>query len=83
MLIVSDLESNLTTTIPWDIAKLSELGVNTKRFMELGATPEMMRDLLKGILYLREKYPQEWNDVTRGKARSSATENENIGDSRA
>jgi len=39
----------------WDIAKLLELGVDEKFLFESTITPEQARDLVKGILYLKEK----------------------------
>lgn len=45
----------------WDVTKLLELGVNEKWLMESKITEDVARDLVKGILYLREKYHHEWN----------------------
>jgi hypothetical protein len=36
--------------------KLLELGVNEEFLTKSNMTPEQIRDLLKGILYLRERY---------------------------
>lgn len=38
----------------WDIAKLLELGVDPEWLMESNVTPKQARELLKGMLYLRE-----------------------------
>ncbi len=46
----------------WNISKLLELGVNEKWLMENKITEDVARDLVKGILYLREKYHHEWNN---------------------
>lgn len=40
----------------WDIKKLLELGVSEKFLKECRVTPEQARDLVKGLLYLRERY---------------------------
>lgn len=40
----------------WDIAKLLELGVDEKFLSESSFTPEQARDLVKGLLYLKEKF---------------------------
>ncbi len=40
----------------WDIAKLLELGVDEKFLIESNITPEQARDLVKGILYLKEGF---------------------------
>ena len=40
----------------WDIAKLLELGVDEKFLLENKITPQQARDLVKGILYLNERY---------------------------
>lgn len=40
----------------WDIAKLLELGVDEKFLSESSITPEQARDLLKGLLFLKEKF---------------------------
>lgn len=40
----------------WDIAKLLELGVDEKFLFESAITPEQARDLVKGLLYLTEKF---------------------------
>jgi hypothetical protein len=40
----------------WDIAKLLELGVDEKFLFESTITPEQARDLVKGLLYLKEKF---------------------------
>lgn len=40
----------------WDIAKLLELGCNEEWLTKSNITPKQARDLVKGILYLREKH---------------------------
>jgi hypothetical protein len=40
----------------WDIAKLLELGVDEKFLLENEITPQQARDLVKGLLYLKERY---------------------------
>lgn len=40
----------------WDIAKLLELGVNAEWLMQSNVTPNQARDLVKGLLYLKERY---------------------------
>jgi hypothetical protein len=40
----------------WDIAKLLELGVDEKFLFESNITPEQARDLVKGLLYLKERF---------------------------
>ena len=40
----------------WDIAKLLELGVDEKFLVESDITPEQARDLVKGLLYLKERF---------------------------
>lgn len=42
--------------VSWYIAKLIELGVNEKWLLESNLGIEEARDLLMGLLYLREKY---------------------------
>jgi hypothetical protein len=43
----------------WDIAKLLELGVDEKYLLESNITPEQARDLVKGLLYLKERFGEE------------------------
>jgi len=43
----------------WDIAKLLELGVEEKFLMESNLTPEQARDLVKGLLYVKERFDKE------------------------
>jgi hypothetical protein len=42
-------------------AKLIELGVDERWLMETNPTPKEARGLLKGILYLKEMYPDIFN----------------------
>jgi len=43
----------------WDIAKLLELGVDEKFLGESDITPEQARDLVKGLLYLKERFDKK------------------------
>lgn len=43
----------------WDIAKLLELGVDEKFLAESDITPEQARDLVKGLLYLKERFDKK------------------------
>ena len=43
----------------WDIAKLLELGVDEKFLAEIDITPEQARDLVKGLLYLKERFDKK------------------------
>ncbi len=43
----------------WDIAKLLEMGVDANFLQESNVTPEQARDLVKGLLYLRERFGRE------------------------
>lgn len=43
----------------WDIAKLLELGISEEWLSESNITPKQARDLVKGLLYLREKYTKK------------------------
>ena len=43
----------------WDIAKLLELGVDEKYLLESNITPQQARDLVKGLLYLKERFGEE------------------------
>ncbi|MEO9295520.1 MAG: hypothetical protein ABI347_07970 [Nitrososphaera sp.] len=40
----------------WDVARLLSLGVSEEFLREEGMTPAGARELLKGLLYLRERY---------------------------
>lgn len=40
----------------WDIEKLLSLGVDVKFLEQAQITPAQARDLVKGLLYLRERY---------------------------
>lgn len=40
----------------WDIMKLLSMGVDERFLMGGGISPARARDLLKGLLYLRERY---------------------------
>jgi hypothetical protein len=48
----------------WDITKLLEMGINEEWAGQL--TPAEARDLVKGLLYLRERY-RGWEDDERGR----------------
>jgi len=43
-----------------DLAKLLELGVSEKWLSEVNITPKQARELLMGILYLREMHPKSF-----------------------
>lgn len=43
----------------WDIAKLLELGVDESFIIESKITPEQARDLVKGLLYLKERFSKK------------------------
>jgi hypothetical protein len=45
----------------WDITKLLSLGVDEKFLKETKITPVQARDLVKGLLYLRERYKEEFS----------------------
>jgi hypothetical protein len=45
----------------WDITKLLSLGVDEKFLKETKITPAQARDLVKGLLYLRERYKEEFS----------------------
>lgn len=42
-----------------DIAKLRSLGVDDDFLRTGNLTPEAARDLVRGLLYLRERYPRQ------------------------
>lgn len=44
------------------LAKLIELGVNRQWLMEANQSTEGARQLLKGILYLKQMYPEPFLD---------------------
>lgn len=44
----------------WDISKLLSFGVSEEFLMESGVTPQEATDLVKGALYLRERYPEDF-----------------------
>jgi hypothetical protein len=43
----------------WDIMKLLSLGVDKEFLSKSSMTPTEARELLKGLLYLRERYGQQ------------------------
>jgi hypothetical protein len=43
----------------WDIAKLLELGVDANFLQESNITQEQARDLVKGLLYLKERFGKD------------------------
>lgn len=45
----------------WDIMKLLSMGVDEKFLQEAKITPAQARDLVKGLLYLRERYKDEFS----------------------
>lgn len=48
----------------WDLTKLLEMGINEEWARQL--TPGQARDLVKGLLYLRERY-KGWEDGEGGR----------------
>jgi hypothetical protein len=44
----------------WDVSKLLSFGVSEEFLMESGITPQEATDLVKGALYLRERYPEDF-----------------------
>jgi hypothetical protein len=48
----------------WDLTKLLEMGINEEWTRQL--TPGQARDLVKGLLYLRERY-KGWEDGEGGR----------------
>lgn len=48
------MRSEQLRSLHWDIAKLLEMGVSPDIVNQM--SPEQVRDMLKGLLYLREKY---------------------------
>jgi hypothetical protein len=46
----------------WNVQKLRALGVDERRLAEAHPTEEQIRDLFKGFLYLRELYPEFWDE---------------------
>lgn len=49
-------ESTKLLLMHWDLVKLLELGVDEKFLNESGISPDQARDLVKGLLYLKERY---------------------------
>jgi hypothetical protein len=47
-----------TKSLHWDITKLLEFGVKEEVIVK--AKPEQIKELLKGLLYLRERFPEYW-----------------------
>jgi len=46
----------------WDIMKLLSLGVSEEWLKETDMNPQQIKDLLKGLLYLRERNKDQQND---------------------
>lgn len=44
----------------WDMAKLIELGIKEEFFVMNEFTLQQLQDMVKGLLYLRERYPDFW-----------------------
>ena len=42
----------------WDLQMLLTLGVDEKWLVESNPSPKQLNDLVKGLLYLKAKYPQ-------------------------
>jgi hypothetical protein len=55
--------SDIATTdlMYWEMYKLLELGVRDGFFVMHDSTQEQLQDMLKGLLHLREKYPEFWH----------------------
>jgi hypothetical protein len=49
--------------IHWDISKLLEMGVNPEFIQTIN--PDEIRDLLKGLLYLKARYSED-SDTSKG-----------------
>lgn len=43
----------------WDIAKLLEMGVDAEFITESNLTADQARDLVKGLLYLKERFGKD------------------------
>ena len=56
---MSEPQSPNLKQMHWDIAKLLELGVDEKFLAESDITPEQARDLVKGLLYLKERFDKK------------------------
>lgn len=54
MQILSQLIPERLSEFQWTIAKLVDLGVNEMWLQDANPTPGQARELLKGILYLKE-----------------------------
>lgn len=50
----------VTELMNWDMRKLIELGVREEFFLMNELTSQQLEDMVKGLLYLREKYPDFW-----------------------
>jgi len=48
--------ANQLEQMHWDIMKLLSLGVSEEFLRETQMSPQQTKDLLKGLLYLRERY---------------------------
>jgi hypothetical protein len=48
------VQSEQLRSLHWDIAKLLEMGVSPDIVSRMN--PEQVRDMLKGLLYLQERY---------------------------
>lgn len=47
----------VTAQMHWDIAKLLGFGVSEELLKEM--TPEQIKDLLKGVIYLKTRYEEK------------------------
>jgi len=56
---VPDKQTPDLAQMHWDIAKLLELGVDESFIIESNLTLEQARDLVKGLLYIRERFPKK------------------------
>lgn len=52
---LEEITMQLNKIVHWDIAKLLELGVSEEWLKITNPTPQQIKDLLKGLLYLRER----------------------------
>lgn len=43
----------------WDVAKLLELGIDENFLKNANLKPEQARDLVKGLLHLKERFKEE------------------------
>jgi hypothetical protein len=51
----------------WNVSKLASLGVDEEKLAAVHPTKVQIRDLFKGLLYLREMYPEFWGQSSKEK----------------